>query len=343
MGKAKQLDHLGISAFAESMAMMLQSGVPIDEALLLMRPNDSQGLLSKGLSQMAKEVSEGTSFHDAMQHTGIFPEYALEMVQAGERTGSLENVMRHLSDYYQNEKETADKLRSAVIYPLSMIGLIIAVLIIMLTMVLPVFSRVYENLAASSLHYIRFAYVLCRVLLFVMVLLVVIAGTGLILWKSGKRGPVEKVLRLFPSCASILDDMGKFRFTSAFGIYLSSGEMQDNALLDSMKLTDCAPVEEKLKNCAKIMEEGHSFSYAANREELYEPIYGRMLVPAERSGNMEGILNRLTSLLKADISTNVTGLVNTVEPLLSGILMISIGLVLVSLMLPLIGMMSSIG
>lgn len=343
MKRTEQLDELGISAFAESMAMMIQSGVTTEEALLLLRQDNHEGILASALEDMAKDSEEGKSLFEAMSNTGIFPKYALEMVKAGESTGGLENVMRHLADYYQNQKEVNDKLRSSILYPASMIAMIIVVLIIVLVMVLPAFQNVYTNLSAASAGYIRFAYALCITLLVIMVLIVALALIGLYLYRNGKKSTVEKWLRKIPLVANILDDMGTFRFTSAFEMYLSSGEMQDNALAESMELTDCPEVEEKLKKCAAHMEEGHGFAYAANKEELYEAIYGRMLVPAERSGNMSEILERLIGLLKADISNSVTRLINTVEPLLSGILMISIGLILISLMLPLIGMMNSIG
>ena len=163
------------------------------------------------------------------------------------------------------------------------------------------------------------------------------------MWRSGKREAVEGALRKIPAFAGIFDGMGKYRFTSAYEIYLSTGETQDDAMLKSIELTDCAPVEEKLKRCLVSMEEGHGFAQAANDEELYEPIYGRMLLPAEKSGSIGAVLKRLTALLKEDVTAKVGRLVDTVEPLLSGVLMISIGLILLSLMVPLIGMMSSIG
>ena len=224
-----------------------------------------------------------------------------------------------------------------------MLCMIIVVLIIMLAIVLPVFSHVYASLSASSMGYIRFGYGLCTVLLVIMVVAVIVMLIGLGMWRGGKQAAVEKALRHFPSFAGVFDEMGTFRFTSAFEIYLSTGEMQDDAMLKSIELTDCAPVEEKLKNCYRHMEEGHGFAQAANEEELYEPIYGRMLLPAEKSGSTTAVLRRLTSLLKDDVAARVGRLVDTVEPLLSGVLMISIGLILLSLMVPLIGMMSSIG
>ena len=344
----KQLDYLGVSAFAESMGMMIQAGIGIDEAISLLKPSHAQnGVLSEALEQMAAKVEEGTDLSTAMEETGVFPEYAVSMVRAGQKTGRLESVMFHLSDYYKNEKNMKENIRSAIIYPISMIVMIIVILFIMLKMVLPVFRSVYDNLTgdlgSSSYSYIGFSYTLCRVLLIVMIVLVVAVLIGLLLWNNGKKEAVEKCLRKIPICASLFDTLAILRFTASYDMYLSSGEMQDEALLNSLPMADSKPVEEKLQRISKRMEEGHGFAQSAYEEELYEGVYGRMLIPGERSGNIESILQRLVDLLREDSAVSVTKIVNTLEPLLSGVLMISIAIVLLSLMLPLIGIMNSIG
>ena len=249
------------------------------------------------------------------------------MVKAGEQSGRLEDVLFRLSRYYTDQKTISDKLKNAVTYPAAMLALIIAVLIVMLTMVLPAFKGVYDkltgSLAASSYRYIRLAYVFSWVALCVMVVLAVLLVLGLVLWNTEKRPLVEKLLQKIPATRDILWDMGMFRFTSALSTFLASGEMQDIAVQDSIRMTDCAPVEEKLQKCLNFMEEGHSFAQAAYEEELFEPVYGRMLLAGERSGNMENVLARLTELLESDCVNRVDRLVGIVDPLLSGVLMIT--------------------
>ena len=134
-----------------------------------------------------------------------------------------------------------------------------------------------------------------------------------------------------------------YRFTSAFEVFLASGEMQDEAMLNSLPMADYDPVTARLKNCARKMEEGIGFAQAANDMNLYEPIYGRMLIPSERSGHMDTALRRLIELLAEDCGNRIDRLINFVEPLLSGVLMITIAVALLSVMLPLIGIMNSIG
>ena len=343
------MDALGVSAFCESMGMMIRSGIQTDEAISLLQSGEKHtgGLLEQGLKVMKEQVDQGCGLAAAMKESGIFPQYALKMVQAGESSGRLEDILFRLSRYYADQKTIGDKLRNAVTYPAAMLVLIIAVLAVMLVMVLPAFTDVYDNLtgslSASVYSYIHWAYGFCWVALAVMVLLAAALLVGLYLWNHGKKEQVEKFLRKIPLCAQILDNMGMFRFTSALTTFIASGEMQDEAVLRSIPMTESAAVEEKLKKVVLHMEEGHSVAQSAYEEELFEPVYGRMLLAGERSGNMESVLQRLTGLLEENCGGLVDRLVGIVDPLLSGVLMVTVGLSLLSVMLPLIGMMNSIG
>ena len=344
----RELDELGVSAFCESMAMMVRAGIPVEEAVSLLRSEKhGEGMLEHALEQMTDLIAQGSTLADAMEKAGIFPEYALRMIAVGESTGRLENVLFRLSSYYARQKSVSEKLRTAVTYPAAMLLLIIAVLAAMVTMVLPAFYAVYDrmtgSLSASSYAYIRMAGVFCTVALVVMGLLALALIAGLLLWKNGKRGPVLAVLERFPRCREILESNALFRFTSALSTLLASGRMQDDAVLEAIPMADYAPLEKKLRAMAARMEEGHGIAQAAWEEELFEPVYGRMLLSGERSGETEQVLERLAQLLEEDGSAKIDRLVETVGPALSGVLMVIVGLTLISVMLPLIGMMNAIG
>ena len=344
----KTLDNLGVSAFCESMGMMLRSGIQTDEAVaLLLQGKKHGGVLEQALEVMKQRTEAGSGLAAAMRESGVFPAYALQMVAAGENSGRLEDILFRLSRYYADQKTFSDKLRNAVIYPAAMMVLIITVLAVMLVMVLPSFTDVYNtltgSLAASAYRYVGWAYAFCWVALGVMVVLSLGLVIGLTLWNSGRREAVEKVLNRIPLCRSILENMGMFRFTSALSTFIASGEMQDEAVLNSIPMTGCAAVEAKLERCVRAMEQGHSIAQAAFDEELFEPVYGRMLLAGERSGSLENVLERLAALLEENGSTLVDRLVGIVDPLLSGVLMVTVGFSLISVMLPLIGMMNSIG
>ncbi len=345
--RKKKLNELGVSAFCESMAMMIQSGIQTDEAVALLQGGQHGGILEQGLEEMRLLLEQGSTLADAMKSADAFPDFAVRMVAAGESSGRLEDVLFRLARYYAGQKTLSEKLRGAVTYPAVMLLLIVAVLAVMLAIVLPAFYSVYDrltgSLAASSYAYIRWAGVFCTVALAVMVLLTLALLVGLLLWKSGRRGPVLALLERLPRCRSILHTHALYRFTSAVSTFLASGEMQDDAVLAAIPMADSAPLEKKLHSLVGRMEEGHSLAQATYEEELFEPVYGRMLLAGERSGGLENVLERLTQLLEEDGSRQVDRLVDLVGPVLSGILMAVIGLTLISVMLPLIGMMNAIG
>jgi len=345
----KQLDDLGVSAFCESMAMMVRAGIQTDEAIGLLAESARKdgGVLESGLAVMKEKTEAGDRLWKAMEESGIFPDYCVRMVEAGEGSGRMESILFRLSRYYADQKTMGDKLRGAVTYPAAMLVLIIAVLAVMLVMVLPAFTDVYDNLtgslSASTYGYIRWAYAFCWIALIAMVVIAGALIVGLWMWTHGKRETVEKLLRKLPICDNILNSMGSYRFTAALTTFLASGEMQDDAVRMSIPMVRCKPIEDVLHRCEERMAEGHSIAQAAYDEDLFEPVYGRMLLAGERSGSMEPVLERLSGLLEDNAASLVERLVGIIDPLLSGVLMVTVGLSLLSVMLPLIGMMNSVG
>ena len=99
--KVKKLDELGVSAFCESMGMMVQAGITTDEAISLLQRSGEHagGVLETALAQMKEKVDEGVSLANAMKETDVFPDYALRMIEAGEQSGRLEDILFRLSGY----------------------------------------------------------------------------------------------------------------------------------------------------------------------------------------------------------------------------------------------------
>lgn len=348
MSKRKKLDNLGVSAFCESMGLMARAGIQTDEAItLLSQDGDKDGVLAGALRQMKTAVDQGKGLARSMEESGIFPAYALRMIRAGEEAGRLENVLMRLAGYYRDQKTIGEKIRAATTYPAAMLVMIIIVLAVMLARVLPAFAAVYDkmtgSLMASSYSYINWAYGFCWAALGIMILLALALFAGRVMWNGGGRAAVERILRTFPICSDIFESMGLFRFTSAMETFLASGQMQDDAVRESIEMVDYQPLEEKLQRCLTRMGDGHSFAQAAYDERLLEPVYGRMLLAGERSGAADSALRRLTDLLEEKAGAQVDRLVGFVDPLLSGVLMVTVGLSLLSVMLPLIGIMNTIG
>ena len=338
-----------ISSFFENMGMMVRAGISVNEAVGLLReetePEDR--VMTAALTCMTEKLSEGSTLEEAMRAAGSFPDYAADMVRAAEYTGKLEDTLFHLSGYYRSEDTMRKTMISAVRYPLILLLMVIAVLAVMLKLVFPAFYGVYNNLtgslSSSSYRYIHVSFTICRVMLVVMIVLALLLLIGMLLWKTGKKEAVQKFLMRFPVFRTLFENLDLYRFTSCFDMFVSSGEMQDEALKKSSVVVETAPVKEKLERCMKRMEEGESFSQAVYAEKLYDQINNRMLIPAERSGMLDSVLQKVLRSLKENNENSVSRISNTMEPLLTGILMIFIGLMLISLMIPLVGIMNSIG
>ena len=177
----------------------------------------------------------------------------------------------------------------------------------------------------------------------IMIVLVILMLAGISMWKNGKKETVKRVLSKSALFRDLFDNLDLYRFSSCFEMFLSSGEHQDEALIKSMPVVEGTALREKLQRCADKMAAGMSFSQTAYEEKLYDQTNNRMLIPAERSGMLDEIMQKIMTNLRDSIEKSTGLIANTVEPLLTGALMIFIGIMLISLMVPLIGIMNSIG
>ena len=343
------LSYSEMGSFFENTGMLLRAGVTVNEAIDLLK-EDNEGespQLAAAYRKMSGKLEEGESFAGAMKASGVFPRYAVDMVDASEYTGKLETTLFHLAEYYRTEFSMKNTLVSAVRYPIILLLMVIAVLAAMLLLVFPAFAGVYDNLtgslAASSYQYISISFTLCKVLTVIMAVLVVLLIIGSIMWKSGKREAVKGFLSQGKTFRRLFETLDLYRFTACFDMFISGGEMQDEALKKSLPVVEGKGLRDKLNRCVEKMEAGRSFSQVAVEERLYDPINNRMLVPAERSGMLDAVMQKILGNLRESSEVYIGRIAGTVEPLLTGFLMITIGLVLVSLMVPLIGIMNSIG
>jgi len=337
-----------MGSFFENMGMMIKAGITPSEAVdLLQEESKESGHTNAAYESMSQNMSMGSSLANAMKDSNAFPQYAVDMIDASEYTGKLEGTLFHLSDYYRTEHSMKNTFVSAVRYPIILLFMVIAVLIAMLAIVFPAFYGVYNNLtgslAASSLNYINISFTLCKVLMVIMIILVILLLIGVFMWRGGKAATVRNFLSKISTFRQLFDNLDLYRFTSCFDMFISSGEMQDEAVAKSLPVAETEGLKSKLNRCIEKMQTGLSFSQAASEEKLYDPINNRMLIPAERSGMLDSILQKILTNLKDNNEAYVARIANTVEPFLTGFLMITLGLMLISLMVPLIGIMNSIG
>lgn len=346
----KQLESLAISVFCENMAMMLGAGIGAEEAAGLLGEDSTQGSFHDAAKSVQKFLLlQGGTLSEAVAQSGYFPAHVSDMIRVGESAGRIEQTLRSLAGYYASRSRLETKLKSAVLYPLVLLVLMAAILGVLLAKVLPVFAGVYTSLAgdltSSSYGYIRVAYGIGWLALAVTVLVALVLIAATVASRTSKGlDTLKRMAEHLPVLSGIAQQLSLANFTEVLMIYVASGVDVDSAMEAAGKMVDNEAVAQKVDACRRQMKEkGVGLATAVYEQKLFEPLYGRMLVSGARSGSLEPVLERLTDLFSQDARMRIDRAVDRVEPFMSAFLTVTVGIALISTMLPLIGILGSIG
>lgn len=344
---ATKLTARAVSILCEELAMLLAGGAGGAEALHLVA-EDAAGPLKAALEQAAKSMDEGRDLAGALTDTGALPDYACRLLEAGQNVGRTQETLEALAVYYDKQDALAIRLKNALIYPVALLLFMCLILLVLVKWVLPVFEGVYASLsgslAGSSYRYITLAgwvgwVSLTLVGLFCLLLL---GGAAASRVKALRPG-LMKILEKLPGTGPAVRQLALARCSGALHTLIASGLREDEALRQARPLSGHGPLEEILADCERDMEAGESLAQAFYAHRIFEPLYGRMLLSGSRAGRMEDTLRRLADVSARDAEEKIYALVDGVEPLLTGFLTLSVGAVLLSVMLPLAGILAAIG
>lgn len=346
---AKTLRSLAVSAFCEDLAMMLAAGIPVDDALSLMRGDSTEeSPLYESAGAVLERVQQGEPLADAVTACGWFPPYAAQLIAAGETAGRTEHVLKSLAAYYEAQDKLEKKLRSAVVYPAVLLLLMALVLAVLVARVLPVFTSVYSSLAgsvaASSYSYISAANGIGWVSLCVVAVLAALLLACAVLARTQSGGMrFGALLEKLPFTARASRRMAEAHFTTALATFAASGMDTDMAMEHAAAMVTHRGLRAQLETCKKQMAEGRSLAQAIYENHVFEPLYARMLISGARGGSLEQVLARLSDVFTEDANARISRIIDSVEPALAGFLTVSVGATLLAVMLPLIGILTSIG
>lgn len=345
---AQKLEAVALSVFCQDMAMMLEAGIAPEEAVALLREDAPEGVLHIALESVERALVLDGSFAAAVRECGAFPHYACQMIDTGEQAGRLEQVLRSLSGYYQRQDLLQRQFYNAVIYPVVLLLMMAVVLAIMVTMVLPVFVSVYESmtgaLAQSSYGYIRFA----SGVSWTSLLVVGVISVGVLLCFALRRSEKGErklmgLLQRLPMTRKAMLELEVSRFIDVLATFLSSGMDVDLAMEEAAGVVTHPELRSKSQDIQNRMAGGEGLAQALHSAGILPSLYSRMLLSASRSGQLEPALASLADTVGEDAQLQIQGLIATVEPVLTFFLTASVGVTLLSVMLPLAGMLSAIG
>lgn len=342
----KTMDQLSLSVFCSSLSMMLHAGVGASEACALFA-EDNDAYAAGAARAVADLMDSGMSFADAARECGMFPEYALGVFQTAELSGRMEEALDRLGVYYDRQHGMMVRLRSTLTYPAALLLMMCGVLAVLVFFVLPMFEKVYGSLtgalAASSYAYVIAAGVIARISL---VLSAVLSAALLVTAAAGRSADGQRKLSRF---------LEKFRFTAdafrnlavsnmadSLATLLSSGMDTDSAMDLVVERTSHEELHRTLQLCMEEMRAGEGLAQTLFRGGVFSALYGRMLVGGAESGNLEKTLGDLSERIGRDAEEALIALMDGTEPLLIGFLAVSVGLTLLSVMLPLLGILGAV-
>lgn len=344
----KPLNNTELSSLCNQMSMLLQSGISVQEGLSIMK-QDLEGTDGYNiLSQIEDEINNGSTIYKAFESCMVFPHYMVSMINMGETSGHLDEVFTALADYYKNEESIAQSLRSAVRYPSIMVAMMIIVIFVLLIKVLPVFSQVYAQLggAVSGLAagIINAGSAMGAYAVPIIGAALTIALAVFIISKT-KRGKSigNSIAQNGMLTKGLYRKISRARFLSGMALMLSSGIDTEKSLEMVQDITENEYIAHKVEESKRLISMGLSFEDAAVKSGLFTGLNGRMLSIGFKTGNADEVLQRLANQYSQEIDEEINKKIGMIEPILVAVFSVIIGVILLSVMLPLMGIMSSIG
>ena len=347
----KPLDSSSLSTFCGSMATMLSAGIQVDEATLMLAENRGHSQFHDVCHQLYRHVSAGDSLSIAMGKTQVFPPYAVNMVATGENSGRAEQVLRNLEVYYEEENRLFAKLRSSAGYPAALLVIMSVILAFTVAVILPIFSNVYSNMAGSlsngSFSSVNISMTIGWIALAIMTVSAIIALLLAIIAGSPKgRIYILRVMDVVPQTRNAMYQLALSRFTAALATLVASSVTDEEAMTQAMATVDHPKLHQRLEHAVDGMadlENPRSLTQAISEFGIFEPLYARMLSVGMRTGNADETLAQLSSTFFDNAIMQIDRALDNIEPMLAAFLTIAVGATLIAVMLPLIGIMGSIG
>lgn len=344
----KALNNTELIFFCSQLALTLRSGISSLEGLSLMREDTPDGDGRKLLNQLIQKIEEGESLSGALESSDVFPSYLCSMAELGEQTGRLDDVMEALASHYRREEALSRNLRSAVAYPLIMLGMMIAVMAVLLVKVMPVFQQVFDQLGAQMSGFPGAVLELGRTLgdySALLLILAVIAAAACIFFFFTEKGRniSSGLFNRSVFTRRLAEKIACSRFAGAMYLSLSSGLDVDQSLEMTARLVEHPKAAEQIQEIRKGVSEGESFPDAVERTKIFTGAYARMLAAGFRAGSLDEVMKQISAQYDEEIEERIDSLLGRLEPTLVAVLSVAVGLILLSVMLPLLGIMVNIG
>ena len=344
----KYLTNAQTARFFRGLSLLVHAGITVGDGLFYLAEQNSDGLGAL-MTELGKGMDNGISLSAAMEQTKLFSAHAVGLVAVGERTGHIEEALGSLSEYYQQRERTDRQIKNAVVYPSALLLLILAVIAVLLIKVLPVFDSVYTSLGSRLTGLAGALLVLGQAAEKVLPLLcaVMAAAVILLLMFSESESFRQRIIGRFKSGANekgVFKKLNDAHFAEALAMGLSSGISDEQAAeLAAALLRDDAAASAKCSECISLLSQGCTLPQALLKTASLPASECRMLELGMRAGSGDKVMSEIAQRLYEQAEAGLQHRIGQIEPVMVLAASMLVGVILLSVMLPLMKIMSAIG
>jgi general secretion pathway protein F len=345
----KSISVKDLALLTRQIATLVQSGIPIEESLSAVSSQSEKPAIRSMMLAIRAKVLEGYTLADSLaEFPGAFPKLYRSTVAAGEHAGHLDLVLNRLADYTESRQAARQKIQLAAIYPLILSVVAIAIVVVLLTYVVPDIIEVFVN-NGQELPPLTQALLACSDFLgdwgLLLLVLLVLAGAGfkLALKKDQFRLAYHKKLLQLPFIKKLTRGANTSQFASTLSILNSSGV----PLVDAMRIAsevlsnDC--MRAALLDSAQSVAEGGSLYKSIEQTGYFPPIMVHMIASGESSGELDQMLERTAAHQESDLQGLIETLVGLFEPFMLLFMGAVVLIIVLAIMLPILNMSNLVG
>lgn len=345
MSGLKKLNYEQTAFFFEQMWLMVNTGMQLDDGLEILGEDSEDSNICKVCRFLSEKTAVGIPINEAMAESGVFPRYSVKMAEIGSVTGKLDETLKGLSEYYENRADIEKTVRYAVFHPFMLLIMMTVVMVVMVVKIIPVFSDIFEQfdsgIGSVTENVVGAAYTAGQAVL-IMLISVIILTAVIILIPPIKRG-VLRLASVLPGTRRISRTLSQAKLADAMCMMVTGGIDPEEALEYASELIDDKKLLLQIKDCLKRIHSGEYFSEAVSSSGIFPKMYGRSLKLSYTSGSFDEVWKKISRRSNEEAQRTVSNILSLVEPLIVLISAVMIGSVLLTIMLPLMNIMSALG
>jgi len=308
--------------FTRQLATMFASGLTIERSLFFLEKEEKNKKFKKILNTIEANIRRGLLLSDALErHPGVFFNLYIALVRAGEVSGKLAETLEELSAYMENVEDTQRKVKSAMYYPVFIIGFLFFMMFVTFTFIIPQFKSVYDQLGSDLPYYTILLVNISQWFQsnFLSVTFLIFLGL-IVLWllslTDSGRLTRDRLFLKTPIFGGLIEQSILSKFSKTFGILVGSGV----SIMDSMdlleKVVDNRVFELAIKKASKNIESGVNISTALKETGEFPPILIQLLATGEETGEIDNLALKASEFYTKQVNAIVDRLTSIIEPLL---------------------------